>query len=53
LSSDGKADAFISWRVPIADLTTVLAKASPALTRTPWCSMCPSPRPRPGRSTAT
>lgn len=26
---DGKPDAFISWRLPIADLATVLAKPSP------------------------
>ncbi|MFZ9793542.1 MAG: beta strand repeat-containing protein, partial [Gemmataceae bacterium] len=27
--TDGKNDAFISWRLPIADLSTVLAKPSP------------------------
>nr|WP_321270769.1 Ig-like domain-containing protein [uncultured Tolumonas sp.] len=29
LGNAGGYDAFISWRVPLADLTTVLAKASP------------------------
>jgi large repetitive protein len=29
LTGDGKRDVFISWRVPIADIATVLAKPSP------------------------
>lgn len=29
VGNNGDNDAFISWRVPLADLTTVLAKASP------------------------
>ncbi|MBL8483503.1 MAG: DUF4347 domain-containing protein, partial [Rhodocyclaceae bacterium] len=29
LGNDGKTDAFVSWKLPIADLATVLAKPSP------------------------
>ena len=29
LTGDGKRDVFISWRVPLADIAAVLAKASP------------------------
>jgi hypothetical protein len=29
LGNDGNQDAFVTWRIPIADLATVLAKASP------------------------
>ncbi|HEY9154975.1 MAG TPA: DUF4347 domain-containing protein, partial [Opitutaceae bacterium] len=29
IGGDGKADAFISWRIPIADIAAVLAKPSP------------------------
>ena len=29
LTGDGKTDVFVSWKIPIADIATVLAKASP------------------------